>query len=130
MLLENKITVIYGAGGSVGGAAARAFAREGARVFLAGRTRSTLEIVAKDISESGSSADVAEVDALDEQAVGEHVDAVVARTGRLDVSFNAVGMDNGDQGIPLVELSADAYVRPVNEYLRAQFVTAKAAVRQ
>jgi 3-oxoacyl-[acyl-carrier protein] reductase len=34
MLLENKNAVIYGAGGAIGGAVARAFAREGAKVFL------------------------------------------------------------------------------------------------
>jgi 3-oxoacyl-[acyl-carrier protein] reductase len=42
MLLDNKRAVIYGGGGSIGGAVARAFAREGSRVFLAGRTRATL----------------------------------------------------------------------------------------
>jgi len=49
MLLENKNAVIYGAGGSIGGAVARAFAREGAEVVLAGRTRATLDAVAKEI---------------------------------------------------------------------------------
>jgi NAD(P)-dependent dehydrogenase (short-subunit alcohol dehydrogenase family) len=45
MLLENKNAVIYGAGGSIGGAVARSFAGEGARVFLAGRTLESLEEV-------------------------------------------------------------------------------------
>ena len=39
MLLEGRTAVVYGGAGSVGGAVARAFAGEGARVFLAGRTR-------------------------------------------------------------------------------------------
>jgi NAD(P)-dependent dehydrogenase (short-subunit alcohol dehydrogenase family) len=38
MLLEHKVAVIYGGGGPIGGAVARAFAGEGARVFLIGRT--------------------------------------------------------------------------------------------
>ena len=42
MLLEDKNAVIYGAGGSIGGAVAKESAREGARVFLAGRTRDAL----------------------------------------------------------------------------------------
>ena len=50
MLLENKNAIIYGTGGSIGGAAARTFAREGARVFLAGRTRTSLDAVAVDIA--------------------------------------------------------------------------------
>ena len=50
MLLNNKNAVVYGAGGAIGGAVARAFAREGARVFLAGRALAKLDEVARDIS--------------------------------------------------------------------------------
>jgi NAD(P)-dependent dehydrogenase (short-subunit alcohol dehydrogenase family) len=67
MLRQNKNAVIYGGGGAIGGAVARAFAREGARVFLAGRTRAKLEQVAREISAAGGMAEVAEVDALDEK---------------------------------------------------------------
>jgi NADP-dependent 3-hydroxy acid dehydrogenase YdfG len=88
MLLEGKNAVIYGAGGSIGGEVARTFAREGARVFLAGRTRDKLEAVAADITAAGGAAEVAEVDALDEQAVDQHADAVAAKAGSLDISFN------------------------------------------
>ena len=66
MLLRNKRAVIYGGGGAIGGAVARAFAREGARVFLAGRTLAKLEHVARDISSAGGKAAIAEVDALDD----------------------------------------------------------------
>ena len=43
MLLENKNAVIYGGGGAIGGAVARAFAREGAKAHLAGHTLTRLE---------------------------------------------------------------------------------------
>ena len=49
MLLEDKNAVIYGARGSIGRAVARAFAREGAKVYLAGRTLESLEEVAQEI---------------------------------------------------------------------------------
>ncbi len=55
MLLEDKNAVIYGGGGSVGGAIARAFACEGANVFLTGRTREPLDKVADEISATGES---------------------------------------------------------------------------
>ena len=58
MLLEDRNAVIYGAGGAIGGGLARTFAREGARVFLAGRTRESLEAVAADIRATGGSAEV------------------------------------------------------------------------
>ena len=49
MMLKDKVAVIYGAAGGIGGAVARAFAREGATVFLTGRTLAPVEVVAKDI---------------------------------------------------------------------------------
>ena len=76
MLLERKNAVVYGGAGSVGRAVAGAFAREGARVFLAGRTLAKLEAVAEDIRSAGGVAETAQVDALDEQAVDRYVDAV------------------------------------------------------
>ena len=80
MLLEHKHAVVYGGGGNVGGAVARAFAREGATVHLAGRTVATLERVAGQIGEAGGAATVAQVDALDERSIDAHTDALVAET--------------------------------------------------
>lgn len=130
MLLDQKTAIVYGGGGAVGAAVARTFAREGATVHLAGRTEAKLLAVAGDIRAAGGAAATAVVDALDQDAVDAHAAQVVAATGRLDVTFNAVGDDDGDQGIPLVELTADAYVRPVADYVRTHFVTARAAARQ
>lgn len=129
MLLESKTAVIYGAGGAIGGAVARTFAREGAELFLAGRTEDKLDAVAKDITAGGGVAHTTRVDALDEAAVERHADAVAERAGSIDVCVNTVGIDAGDQGIPLVDLSADDYLAPIAAYARANFVTAKAAAR-
>ena len=127
MLLEGKSAVIYGGGGSIGGAAARAFAREGARVYLAGRTRARLEAVADDIRAAGGVAETAEFDALDERAVDEHADAVAA-AGSLDISFNVI--THGDvQGTPMVEMALEDYVRPVETAVRTTFLTTRAAAR-
>jgi NAD(P)-dependent dehydrogenase (short-subunit alcohol dehydrogenase family) len=128
MLLEGKNAVIYGAGGSIGGAIARAFAREGARVFLAGRTPDTLERVAKAIRSSGGAAEMALVDALDERAVDEHFDAVAAEVGSVDVSVNVI--THGDvQGTPLAEMSVEDFRRPVVTAVTTTFITARAAAR-
>jgi 3-oxoacyl-[acyl-carrier protein] reductase len=128
MLLEGKNAVVYGGGGAIGGAVASAFAREGARVWLAGRTRATLDRVAEGILADGGQADVAEVDALDERAVREHADAVATTGGSLDISFSLISM--GDvQGTPLAELSLADFERPVLTALRATFITAQAAAR-
>jgi 3-oxoacyl-[acyl-carrier protein] reductase len=125
MLLKNKNAVIYGGGGAIGGAVARACAREGAHVFLAGRTRSKLDAVADDI---GEAADVAQVDALDERAVMEHADAVVAKAGRIDLTLNAVGIMHV-QGTPFTELSVKDFMHPINALMRTNFITARAVAR-
>jgi NAD(P)-dependent dehydrogenase (short-subunit alcohol dehydrogenase family) len=128
MLLKDKNAVIYGAGGSIGGAVAKEFAREGARVFLAGRTRDPLEAVAADISSSGGSAEVAVLDALDEKAVDEHARAIGSEAGSIDVSFNLI--TRGDvQGIPLIEMATDDLLHAVVNGLRSNFITARAAAR-
>lgn len=128
MLLKNKVAVIYGGGGAMGGAVARAFAREGARVFLAGRTLAKLDAVARDIVAAGGSAEAAQVDALDEQTVGEHADAVAAKAGGINITLNAVGVFHV-QGTPLAELSLEDYAYPVSVYTRTNFITAKAAAK-
>jgi NAD(P)-dependent dehydrogenase (short-subunit alcohol dehydrogenase family) len=128
VLLENKNAVIYGAGGRVAGAVARAFAREGARVFLAGRTLAPVDKVAEEISAAGGMAEPAVVDALDEQAVERHAEAVAEKAGGLDVSFNAIS--HGDiHGAPLLEMPFEDFVRPITTSMRAQFLTARAAAR-
>jgi NAD(P)-dependent dehydrogenase (short-subunit alcohol dehydrogenase family) len=128
MLLENKNAVIYGAGGSIGGSVARTFAREGAKLFLAGRTRESLEAVAKDIRAAGGSTEVADLDALDEQAVDEHAQAVASQEGSIDISFNLIS--RGDiQGTPLVEMTVQDFTRPITTGITAHFITARAAAR-
>jgi 3-oxoacyl-[acyl-carrier protein] reductase len=128
MLLESKNTVIYGGGGAIGGAVARAFAREGARVFLAGRTRTRLEQVAEAIRSAGGIAETAEVDALDEQAVDRHADAVAAEAGSLDVSFNLITHPH-THGTPMADMAVEDYLAPVQTAVRTTFLTTRAAAR-
>ena len=128
MLLEGKNAVIYGGGGSIGGAVARAFAREGAKVFLAGRTLATLDESAGEIRATGGVAETAQVDALDEKAVDEHANAIVASTGGIDISFNLI--THGDvQGTPLADMQLVDFERPVITAVRTMFLTPKAAAR-
>jgi len=131
MLLEDKVAVIYGAGGAVGGAVARAFAREGARLFLTGHKLAPVETVAKDIVAAGGSAEAAAVDALDEQAVDQHLQAVTDTAGRVDLSFNAVGIPDATiLGVPLVELDVDQFSLPIAAYPGSYFLTARLAARR
>lgn len=131
MMLQNKVAVIYGAGGAIGGAVARAFAREGARVFSTGRLRAPVETVARDIVASGGFAEAAEVDALDETAVDQHLQSVINQAGRIDISFNAIGVPTAKNlGVPLVDLEVDHFCAPIMAYARSYFLTARLAARR
>ena len=130
MLLENKTAVIYGAGGAIGGAVARAFAREGARLFLTGRDRAKVDAVAEEIVAAGGVAEAARVDALDEDAVEELLAAVVDTAGGVDISFNAIGPGPSPHRRPLTELPTEAFTRPIAFYATSNFITATAAARR
>jgi len=129
MLLQSKNAVIYGAGGAIGASVARAFAREGARVFLAGRTLAKLQAVAQVITAEGGVAEAAQVDAFDEASVETHVGAVAAKAGAIDVLFNAIGMEDV-QGVPLLDMPVEDFMRPVVIASRTQFLTARAVARR
>jgi NAD(P)-dependent dehydrogenase (short-subunit alcohol dehydrogenase family) len=128
MLLQDRNAVIYGGGGNIGGAIARAFSREGATVHLAGRTRSRLETVADQIRDGGGAVSIAEVDALDEQAVDAHADALVTEHGSLDITINLISV--GDvQGTPLVEMATADFEQPIHNAMRTNYLTSRAAAR-
>jgi NAD(P)-dependent dehydrogenase (short-subunit alcohol dehydrogenase family) len=131
MMLQDKVAMIYGAGGAIGGAVARAFAGEGARVFLTGRLREPVQSVAEDVVSAGGSAEAAEVDALDEGGVDQHLQHVIDTAGRVDISFNAVGVPDPDViGVPLVDLDVERFSLPITAYTRSYFITARMAARR
>jgi NAD(P)-dependent dehydrogenase (short-subunit alcohol dehydrogenase family) len=126
--LEDKNAVVYGAAGAMGAAVARAFAQEGARVFLAGRTLAKLDIVADDIRSAGGVAETALVDAMDQVSVATHAGHVVKTAGSIDVSFNAISF-RVVQNVPLVEISLQDFMAPVTDGCRTHFITATEAAR-
>jgi 3-oxoacyl-[acyl-carrier protein] reductase len=127
-MLTGKIAVIYGAGGAVGSAVARAFGREGARLFLSGRTLEPVDAVASEIAAAGGRVEAATVDALDEEAVERYTAEVADKAGRIDVVLNAIGLA-AVQGIPLVDLKREDFASPIVTWTTAQFLTARAAAR-
>lgn len=125
-MLQNKNAIIYGAGGSLGGAVAKALAGAGAHLFLTGRTISTLQKVADEIIASGGSAEVSLVDALNEKAINSHLAEVVQKAGTIDISFNATGTQVV-QNIPLTTMTADDFISPLTLMMQTRFLTAIAA---
>ena len=131
MMLKDKVAVIYGAGGAIGGASHAPLRARGPSCFSPGACRAPVEAVAKDIVSTGGSAEAAEVDALDEQAVDKHLQSVIDKAGRVDISFNAVGIPDAKiLGVPLVELDVEQFSLPIATYARSYFLTARLAARR
>lgn len=120
--------MIYGGAGAIGGAVAEVFAREGAQVFLAGRTEQRLAAVAARIRSAGGTAHTAQLDALDERAVDQHADEVAAQSGGIDISFNLIS-HGVVQGTPMTAMRLEDYLSPVDTAVRTTFLTWRAAAR-
>jgi NAD(P)-dependent dehydrogenase (short-subunit alcohol dehydrogenase family) len=136
MLLKDKIAVVYGAGGGVGSAIARKFALEGAVVYITARRLESIKTLGDEISRSGGTAKAAEVDALEEKAIEGHLDSIVEEEGRVDISFNAVGIpasivaEKGMQGLLLTDIPLESFTLPIATYTRTNFLTGRGAVRR
>ena len=130
MQLKSKTAVIYGATGAIGSAVAKEFAAQGAKVFITGRHKNALDDLANEINNDGGFAEAAFVDALDAQAVNEHLEKIIEKEGKVDISFNAIGIkQTGVQGLALLQHTADSYMHPVMHYVQAHFITGTAAAK-
>lgn len=129
MLLNNKIAVIYGVSPSLGGAVAKAFAAAGAQVFVTHKRLDSAEMIAKEIIRQGGKAEAAVVDALDRESIEKHLDYVLKTVGRVDISYNAIGIKDV-QDIPLMEMKLEDFEQPIHIAMRTQFLTATAAARR
>jgi NAD(P)-dependent dehydrogenase (short-subunit alcohol dehydrogenase family) len=129
--LQDKNAVVFGAGGSIGAAVAKEFAAEGARVFLAGRTKAPLEVLATQIAASGGEAQTAVIDTLDDAGVNQYVEGIAEQTGKLDIVLDASGpLAKGyGNGKNAVDLSIDEFMVPLVTMVRSRFITARAAAR-
>ena len=128
MLLKNKNAVVYGAGGSLGGAVSKALAAAGARVFLTGRAPESIDRVKADILAAGGLAETAIVDGFDRDAIAAHLETVVKTAGTVDISFNAVDVAVV-QNIPLIDIPVEDIVGPVTKTMQTRTLTALAAAR-
>ena len=131
LMLQDKRAVVFGGGGSIGAAVAKELASEGAEVFLAGRTSTGVQAVAKQITAAGGRAHADVIDALEAAKVNEYLESIVQQTGSLDIEFNATGprVSEYGNGKPAVELPIAEFMMPVDTVLKSQFVTARAAAR-
>lgn len=127
MNLKGKNAVIFAATGGIGREVARTFAREGAHVFISGRNAVALEELAGAIRAGGGSVSAAVVDATDPGAVQTYVDQVVGDTGRIDATFNAIGLPPSELGYPADSLTQplEDFHKPLHTILGSTFLTSR-----
>lgn len=125
---QEKVVLVTGGSSGIGRAAALAFAREGARVVIAGRGRERGEAVLRELEEAGAealfiSADVSRAD---------QVEALVARTverfGRLDCAFNNAAV-LGESKL-LADISEEEFDQDLALNLKSVWLCMKAEIRQ
>ena len=129
--LENKVAVVFAANGAIASDVARAFAREGARVYLSGRNLKAVEKLAHEIHENGGIAFAYKVDAMNENEIERFVDKVIQETGTLDVAFNGIGLRAKDlqYGQPSTVLPFEKFMEALRVHLGSQFLTSRIAAK-
>jgi len=132
LILKGKHAVVFGAGGSIGAAVAKEFASEGAEVFLAGRTRATVEAVAKEIAATGGRAHAVAIDSTDDAAVNQFIDNIVKEAGKIDIAIDFAGplAKEYGNGRMAVDLPIEEFMVPLTTMVRSRFISARAAARQ
>ena len=130
-ILKGKHAAVFGAGGSIGSAVAKAFAKEGSEVFLSGRSKSSVEAVAKEIAANGGQAHAVAIDTLDDAAVSQYIDGIVKQTGKIDIILDAAGplAQQYGNGKLAVDLPIEQFVVPLDTMVRSRFITARSAAR-
>lgn len=125
VVLEGRKAIVYGGSGAIGSAAARAFAAAGAHVCLVGRNRDRLDAVRDGITAAGGGCEAAALDVFDAEAVRDHAARFADEHGGIDIVLNAVSLMH-DQGVPLADLSLEAFMRPIDGFLGALFNATRA----
>jgi 3-oxoacyl-[acyl-carrier protein] reductase len=129
--LQDKVALVFGAGGQVGASVARELAVQGALLFLSGRGAENVKRTADAVAAHHRLGGLTELDALDEAAVDRYLDNVVATAGRVDVVFNAMGPQAVDYGnaTDTMALPVDKFMLPISTIVASQFITARATAR-
>lgn len=123
MRLAGKHAFITGAGSGIGQAIAERFAREGALVVAAGRTRESVKDTVQRIGDSGGKALPVGADVSDADAVQSMMDETLGQIGHIDILVNNAGKALGD-GVDVMDVSTwDADIAVV---LRSVFLCSKA----
>ena len=124
--LEEKVAIITGGGTGIGKGIAKAFAREGADLVLAARTKSRLDSTAEEVRALGATAVVAPTDVTDEAQVIALFERTIQEFGRVDILVNNSGTFDGG---PLDELTLETWQKVLDVNLTGPFLCSREAMK-
>ena len=117
--LKDKVVVVTGGGGAIGGAIAKVFAQEGAQVVVTGRTIATLQSITDEIKAEGGKCEPVVCDVSSKESCEACVNTVVEKFGALDVLVNNAGINGGPE-----------YRKKIYDYDDGVYYMSKYAIRQ
>jgi 3-hydroxybutyrate dehydrogenase len=126
MRMKDKVAIVTGAASGIGREIARAFAHEGAKVWIADLTLEAAQAAAAEIEKEGGVATGLAVDVTDEAQVEAAVRKVVERHGAIDVLVSNAGIQHI---APIVELSLQNWRRVLAVHLDGGFLMTRACLR-
>jgi NAD(P)-dependent dehydrogenase (short-subunit alcohol dehydrogenase family) len=127
-VFEGKVTLVTGAGGGIGFAAARAFAEAGARVVLVDRNAALLATAGEELRSAGHQVLPVVCDIREREQVVEAMARTMGAFGRLDAAFNNAGINCA--GAPMLDSTDEEFDRIVDINLRGTWNCMKAELRQ
>jgi len=125
--VTDKVALVAGAGGGIGGAGAEALAREGAAVYCTDRDGDAAQTIAARIRADGGRAAASALDVCDRVAVDAAVAAVVREFGRLDIALESAGVAHR---LDFLDVDAETWDRIIAINLTGMFHVGQAAARQ
>lgn len=129
--LKDKVVIVTGGGGAIGGAMAEEFAANGAKVVVTGRTKATLQAVVDAIRSRGGEASAVIADVGSRESAAAMIEETVRLYGRLDVLVNNAGINGGpEERKPIHEYSDELWERIINVDLNGVYYCSKPAILQ
>ena len=125
--LEGKVAIVTGAASGIGRASAILFAREGARTVIVDQKAEALNDTAKAMAQYGSDVQTVAADTSNEDDVKAYIDRAVTSFGGLDVVYANAGISGGLVPPPLLEQTAENWLRVLQVNLVGTFLAIKHA---